>query len=156
MGNWESELKKLKQHFNDEIMKTQKKETAISESNESELRRLKKLVGALLSPVVKIFNEEGLTKLLQPHLHQHKNGYTLVVPIAEPSVRPIILKLEFEFLHTKNGYALKVIHNTPKSIPPAEKVMEQIVCSEERIREEIIAFLIERQNIILDIKKKAK
>jgi hypothetical protein len=29
MGNWESELKKLKQHFNDEIMKTQKKETDV-------------------------------------------------------------------------------------------------------------------------------
>jgi hypothetical protein len=105
---------------------------------------------------VEVFNEEGLTKTLRPHIHQHKNGYTLVVPVAEPGVRPIILKLELELLHTKNGYELKVIHDTPKSIPAAEKVMEQLICSEERIREEIRAFLIERQNIILDIKKRAK
>jgi hypothetical protein len=156
MANWESELKKLKQQFNEEIMKTQKKETSSSNSTESESKKMKKLAESLLLPVVKVFNEEGLTKTLQPHIHQHKNGYTLVVPVAESDVSPIILKLELEILHTKNGYALKVIHDTPKSIPPAEKVMEQAICSEERIREEIIAFLIERQNIILDIKKKAK
>jgi hypothetical protein len=156
MVNWGAQLRKLKQQFNEETMKTLKNATRSSESNEKELGKLKKMIESLLLPVVEVFNEEGLTKLLQPHLHQHKNGYTLVVPIAEPSVKPIILKLEFEFLHTKNGYALKVIHNTPKSIPSAEKVMEQIMCSEERIREEIITFLIERQNIILDIKKKAK
>jgi hypothetical protein len=156
MVNWGAQLRKLKQQFNEETMKTLKNATRSSESNEKELGKLKKMIESLLLPVVEVFNEEGLTKLLQPHLHQHKNGYTLVVPIAEPSVKPIILKLEFEFLHTKNGYALKVIHNTPKSIPSAEKVMEQILCSEGRIREEIITFLIERQNIILDIKKKAK
>ena len=156
MGNWESELRKLKQQFNEEIMKTQKKETSSLESTESEFKKMKKLVESLLLPVVKVFNEEGLTKTLQPHIHQHKNGYTLVVPVAEPGVRPIILKLELDILHTKDGYALKVIFDTPKNIPPAEKLMEQVMCSEERIREEIIAFLIERQNIILDVKKKTK
>ena len=156
MGNWKFELRKLKQQFNEEIEKTRKKETRSLESNESEIRRLKKLIESLLLPVVDVFNEEGLTKMLQPHIHQHKNGYTLVVPVAEPGVRPIILKLELELLHNRNGYVLKVVHNIPKTIPPAEKVMEQILCSEERIREEIIAFLFERQNIILDIKKKAK
>ena len=156
MGNWKFELRKLKQQFNEEIEKTRKKETRSLESNESEIRRLKKLIESLLLPVVDVFNEEGLTKMLQPHIHQHKNGYTLVVPVAEPGVRPIILKLELELLHNRNGYVLKVVHNIPKTIPPAEKVMEQVMCSEERIREEIRAFLIERQNIILDIKKRAK
>ena len=156
MENWESELRKLKQQFAEETMKTQKKEKSSLESDESEFRRLKKLVESLLLTVVKVFNEEGLTKTLQAHIHQHKNGYTLVVPVAELGVRPIILKLELELLQTKNGYALKVLRDTPKSVPPAEKVMEQVLCSEERIREEIRAFLIERQNIILDIKKKTK
>ena len=156
MGNWESELKKLKQQFNEEIMKTQKKETSSSKSTESEYKKMKKLAESLLSTVVKVFTEEGLTKTLQPHIHQHKKGYTLVVPVAETGVKPIILKLELEMLHTKHGYELKVIYDTQKTIPPAEKVMEQAICSEERIREEIIAFLIERQNIILDIKKRAK
>jgi len=156
MGNWEAELRKLKQQFHEEIIKTRKNATGGSESSEGELEKLKKLVASLLLPVVKVFNEEGLTKTLQPHIHQHKNGYTLVLPVAELGVRTIILKLELELQHTKNGYALKVIHDTPKSIPPAEKVMEQVMCSEERIREEIRAFLIERQNIILDIKKRAK
>ena len=155
-GNWKSELRKMKQQFNEEIIKTQKNATISPESDESEFKRLKKMVGSLLLPVVEVFNEEGLTKTLQPHIHQHKKGYTLVLPVAEPSVRPIILKLELEVQHTKNGYALKVIHDTPKNIPPAEKEIEQAMCSEERIREEIRAFLIERQNIILDIKKKTK
>ena len=152
-GNWESELRKMKQQFNEEIMKTQEKEKSSSTRNESELMKLQKLLESLLLPVVKVFNEEGLTKMRQPHIHQHKNGYTLVVPVAEPDVRPIICKLDFELLHNKDGYALKIIHDTPKSIPPDEKIMEQVLCSEERIREEIRAFLIERQNIILDIKK---
>ena len=152
-GNWEAELRKLRQQFIEETMKTQKKATNGSESSESELRKLKKLVESLLLPVVEVFNEQGLTKTLQPHIHQHKNGYTLVVPVAEPGIKPIILTLELEFLHTRKGHALKVIRNTPKSIPPSEKVMEQAICSEERIREEIRAFLIERQNVILDIKK---
>ena len=156
MGNWESELRKLKQQFNEEIMKTQKKETSSLESTESEFKKMKKLVESLLLPVVKVFNEEGLTKTLQAHLHQHKNGYTLVAPVAEPGVRPIIFKLELELLQTENGYALKVIHDTPENIPAKEKVMEQAICSETRIREEIIAFLIERQNVVLDIKKRAK
>ena len=156
LGNWEPELRKMKKQFNEEVMKTQKKEKSSSTSNESEFKKLQKLLESLLLPVVKVFNEEGLTKMRQPHIHQHKNGYTLVVPVAEPGVRPIILRLEFELLHDNNGYALKIIHDTQKSIPPAEKIMEQVLCSEERIREEIRAFLIERQNIILDIKKKAK
>ena len=156
MLNWGAELSKLKQQFNEETMKTLKNATRSSESNENELDKLKKMIESLLLPVVEVFNEEGLTKTLQPHIHQHKNGYTLVLPVAELGVRTIILKLELELQHTKNGYALKVIHDTPKSIPPAEKVMEQVMCSEERIREEIRAFLIERQNIILDIKKRAK
>lgn len=156
MENWESELRKLKQQFTEETMKTRKKEKSSLESNESEARWLKKLVESLLLPVVRVFTEEGLTKTLQAHIHKHRNGYTLVVPVAEPGVRPIILKLELDLLQTKNGYALKVLRDTPNSIPPAEKVMEQVLCSEERIREEIRGFLIERQNIILDIKKKAK
>jgi hypothetical protein len=155
-GNWKAELRNLKQQFNEETMKAQKKATSSSDSNESELKKLRKLLESLLLPVVEVFNEEGLTKTLQPHIHQHKNGYTLVVPVAEPGVKPIILRLELELLHTKNGYAMKVIHDTPKSIPAAEKVMEHIMCSEERIREEIRAFLIERQNLILNIKKRAK
>ena len=156
MGNWESELRKLKKQFNEEIMKTQEKEKSSSTSNKSELMKLQKLLESLLLPVVKVFDEEGLTKTRQPHIHQHKNGYTLVVPVAEPGVRLIILKLEFELLHNNNGYALKIIHDTPKSITPEEKIMEQVLCSEERIREEIRTFLIERQNIILDTKKKTE
>lgn len=152
-GNWEAELRKLKQQFIEETMKTQKKAASSSESSKSELKKLKELAESLLLPVVEVFNEEGLTKTLQPHIHQHKNGYSLVVPVAEPGIKPIILTLELEFLQTKNGHALKVIHDTPKSISASEKVMEQAICSEERIREEIRAFLIERQNVILDIKK---
>ena len=156
MLNWGAELSKLKQQFNEETMKTLKNATRSSESNENELDKLKKMIESLLLPVVEVFNEEGLTKTLQPHIHQHKDGYTLVVPVTEPGVKPIILKLELDLFHTKNGYALKVIQEIPKSNPSAEKVMEQAICSEERIREEIRAFLIERQNIILDIKMKAK
>ena len=156
MLNWGAELSKLKQQFNEETKKTLKNATRSSESNESELGKLKKMIESLLLPVVEVFNEEGLTKTLQPHIHQHKDGYTLVVPVAEPGVKPVILRLELELLDTKNGYALKVIHDTPKSIPAAEKVMENVICSEERIREEIRAFLIERQNVILDIRKRAK
>ena len=156
MGNWEAELRKLKHQFHEEIIKTRKNATGGSESSEGELEKLKKLVASLLLPVVKVFNEEGLTKTLQPHIHQHKNGYTLVLPVAELGVRTIILKLELELQHTKNGYALKVIHDTPKSITASEKVIKQVLCSEERIREEIRTFLIERQNLILDIQKRAK
>jgi hypothetical protein len=155
-GNWKAELRNLKQQFDEETMKAQKKATSSSDSNESEFKKLKKLLESLLLPVVEVFNEEGLTKTLQPHLHQHKNGYTLVAPVAEPDVRPIILKLELELLQTENGYALKVIHDTPENIPAKEKVMEQAICSETRIREEIRAFLIERQNVVLDIRKRAK
>ena len=156
MLNWGAELSKLKQQFNEETMKTLKNATRSSESNENELDKLKKMIESLLLPVVEVFNEEGLTKTLQPHIHQHKDGYTLVVPVAEPGVKPIILKLELDLFHTKNGYALKIIREIPKSNLSAEKVMEQAICSEERVREEIRAFLIERQNIILDIKMKAK
>ena len=156
MVNWGAELSKLKQQFNEETMKTLKNATRSSESNENELDKLKKMIESLLLPVVEVFNEEGLTKTLQPHIHQHKDGYTLVVPVAEPGVKPIILKLELDLFHTKNGYALKIIREIPKSNLSTEKVMEQAICSEERVRAEIRAFLIERQNIILDIKMKAK
>ena len=156
MVNWGAQLRKLKQQFNEETMKTLKNATRSSESNENELDKLKKMIESLLLPVVEVFNEEGLTKTLQPHIHQHKDGYTLVVPVAEPGVKPIILKLELDLFHTKNGYALKIIREIPKSNLSTEKVMEQAICSEERVRAEIRAFLIERQNIILDIKMKAK
>ena len=156
MVNWGAELRKLKQQFNEETKKTLKNATRSSESNESELGKLKKMIESLLLPVVEVFNEQGLTKTLQPHIHQHKDGYTLVVPVAEPGVKPIILKLELDLFHTKNGYALKIIREIPKSNLSTEKVMEQAICSEERVRAEIRAFLIERQNIILDIKMKAK
>ena len=155
-GNWEAELRKLKQQFIEETMKTQKKATSSSKPIESEYRKLKKLMESLLLPVVKVFNEEGVTKTLQPHIHRHKNGYTLVAPVVEANVKPIILTLELELLLTENGYVLKVIHDTPKSITASEKVIKQVLCSEERIREEIRTFLIERQNLILDIQKRAK
>ena len=45
MENWKSELRKLKQQFNEETMKTQKNATISPESNEREFKRLKKWLG---------------------------------------------------------------------------------------------------------------
>ncbi len=150
-GNWEDELKKLKQEFNKETTKTKRKAKSSSDSSE---RKLRKLLKSLLLPVVGVFNEEGLTKTLQPHLHQHKNGYTLVVPVTESSDKPIFPRLEMELLLVEKGCVLKVVKDTPKG-PATEKIIQQPI-TEEIIRQEIRTFLSDRQNLILNIKKRSK
>jgi hypothetical protein len=150
MGNWETELRKLKQQ---PIRETKMKKQGISDkSHKTEFRRLMKLVEAQLLPVVEVFREENLTKTMQPHIHEYKNGYTLVVPVAEPGIKPLSLKLEFELMPTETGHVMKVIRETPKEKPAPEIIVESPI-TEEKIRDEIRAFLCERQNVILKIKK---
>ncbi len=151
-GNWEAELRKIKRQYIEETIKKHKGLRVIY-SRKSEFRNIMKLIKSLLLPVVEVFRGEELAKTLQPHIHEYKTGYTLVVPVAEPEIKPIILKLEFELLPTEEGHILKVIRETPKKIPALERIIESPI-TEEKIRNEIRAFLSERQSIILNSKKR--
>lgn len=149
---WEVELRKLKRRYNEETLKNAK-ELRMGDSYKSEFRKLMKLLKALLSPVVEVFREEELTRTLQPHIHEYKNGYTLVSPVAKPGSSPIILKIEFELVFTQEGYILKINKETPEKMHSPEIIIESPI-TEERIQNEIRTFLNERQSIVLNIRKK--
>lgn len=149
-GSWEAELRKIKRQYIEETMKKHEG-LRVADLRKSEFRNIMKRMKSMLLPVVEVFREEELTKTLQPHIHEYKTGYTLVVPVAEPGIKPIILKLEFELLLTEKGHILKVIRETPKKIPALERIIKSPI-TEEKIRNEIRSFLSERQSIILNIK----
>lgn len=150
---WEVELRKLKRQYNEETRKKAKEKLRMGDSYKSEFRKLMKLLKSLLSPVVEVFREEELTRTLQPHIHEYKNGYTLVTPVGKPGSSPIILKIEFELVFTKEGYILKINKEAPEKTHSPETIIESPI-TEERIQNEIRAFLNERQSIVLNIRKK--
>ncbi len=150
---WEVELRKLKRQYNEETRKNAKEKLRMGDSYKSEFRKLMKLLKSLLSPVVEVFREEELTRTLQPHIHEYKNGYTLVTPVDKPGSSPIILKIEFELVFTQEGYILKINKETPEKTHSPETIIESPI-TEERIQNEIRAFLNERQSIVLNIRKK--
>jgi len=150
-AEWKAELKKLKRQPIEETMKMQKKELGAGDSHKSEFRKLMKLLKSQLMPVVKVFREEGRTKTQQPHIHEYKNGYTLVMPIAKPSLKPTILRLQFEFQLTEKGYVLKAKRETGKTTGPERIIVAPI--TDEEIRSEVRELLKERQSIIFKVKK---
>jgi len=150
-AEWKAELEKLKHQPIEETMKTQKKESITSESRKSELKKLMKLVKSQLRPVVEVFRDEWKTKTQQPHIHEYKNGYTLVMPIAKPSLKPTILRLQFEFQLTEKGYVLKAKRETGKTTGPERIIVAPI--TEEEIHNEIREVIKERQSVILKLKK---
>ncbi|MBN1244349.1 hypothetical protein JXA31_02000 [Candidatus Bathyarchaeota archaeon] len=149
-AEWKAELEKLKQQPIEETMKMQKKEVGTEESYKSELRKLMKLLKAQLTPVVEVFIEEGKTKTQQPHIHEYKIGYTLVLPIAKPGLKPTILRLQFEFQLTEKGYVLKAKRETGKTTGPERIIVAPI--TEEEIHNEIREVIKERQSMILKLK----
>lgn len=153
-AEWKAELKKLKRQPIEETVKLQKKEMATGDSRKSELGKLMKLLKSQLTPVVEVFREDARTKTQQPHIHEYKNGYTLVLPIAKHSLKPIILRLQFEFQPTEKGYVLKAKRETGKTEGPERVIVAPI--TEEEIHNEIRDVLKERQNMILKLKKEGK
>jgi hypothetical protein len=107
--------------------------------NQKEGKKLMKLLKAQLTPVVKVFREEGKTKAQQPHIHEYNKGYALVLPVSEEDIEPFILRIQFEFYLTEKGYAMKVNRETEKPIPPPERIIEPPI-TEEKIRDEIRVF----------------
>jgi len=150
-AEWKAELEKLKQQPIEETMKTQKKESSGGESRKSELKKLMKLVKSQLRPVVEVFRDEWKTKTQQPHIHEYTNGYTLVMPIAKPSLKPTILRLQFEFQLTEKGYVLKAKREIGKTTGPERIIVAPI--TEEEIHNEIREVIKERQSVILKLKK---
>jgi len=150
-AEWKAELEKLKQQPIEEIAKMDKKERGIDGSHESELRKLMKLLKAQLTPVVEVFREEARTKTQQPHIHEYKNGYALVLPIPKHGLAPLILRLQFEFLLNGKGYVLKAKREIGKT-EGAERVIVAPI-TEEEIHNEIRELIKERQCILLKLKK---
>ena len=150
-AKWKAELEKLKQHPIEEIKKGQKKERDTEKSHKSQLKKLKKLLEVQLTPVVEVFREEARTKTQQPHIHEYKNGFTLVLPIPKHGLKPIILRLQFEFLLTGKGYVLKAKREIGKTEGPERVIVAPI--TKEEIRNEIREIVKERQRIILELKK---
>ena len=150
---WKAELERLKRLPTEETNRVQKKEVSVADSHKDELKKLMALLKSQLVPVVEVFREKGKTKTQQPHIHEHNDGYTLVLPVAEKDIKPIILRLQFEFSLTENGYVLKTIGETEKNAPAPEKIIEAPF-TEERMRDEIRDFLRRRRNIILKLKKR--
>jgi hypothetical protein len=150
-AEWKAELKKLKQPL--EEKKNMSKQKAI-QSSESDLKELMRLLKSQLKPVVEVFREGWKTRTQQPHLHEHDDGYTLVVPVVKEGIDPVILRLLFRFKLTENGYLLKVIGETEKNMPAPEKTIGSPITA-EKIRDEIREFLKKRQSIILNLKKGA-
>jgi hypothetical protein len=134
-AEWTAELEKLKQRPIEEAVKMQKKEGGSVESHKSELRKLIKLLKSQLEPVVEVFREEGKTNSQQPHLHEYTNGYTLVLPISKPSLKPVILRLQFEFQLTEKGYVLKAKREIGRTEGP-ERIIVAPITGEE-IRSEV-------------------
>lgn len=153
-AEWTAELEKLKQRPIEEAVKMQKKEGGSVESHKSELRKLIKLLKSQLEPVVEVFREEGKTNSQQPHLHEYKNGYTLVLPISKPSLKPVILRLQFEFQLTEKGYVLKAKREIGRTEGP-ERIIVAPITGEE-IRSEVREVIKERQSIILKLKQERK
>jgi hypothetical protein len=149
---WKAELEKLKRQPIEERAKPQKKEQTYPLSNKRELRKLRKLIESQLMPVVDVFREEGRTETKRPHIHEYKNGYTLVLPVTEHVVKPIILKIQFEFHLTDQGYVLMVKRENDETTAFQEKIITLPV-TEEKIRNEIRDILKERRKIILKISK---
>jgi hypothetical protein len=144
---WKAELEKLKTQPLKKVI-TQKEPN----SQKADLKKLMKLLETQLKPVIEVFTEQGKTKTQQPHIHEHDNGYTLVLPVAEKGIEPVILRLQLEFKLSEKGYLLKVIGETEKNSPAPEKIIEAPI-TEEKIRNEIRAFLQKRQMIILKAEK---
>ena len=151
-ADWKAELEKLKQQPIEKKSEDTEKRTRIRSLTKKELKKPMKLVKSQLTPVVEVFREEGKTETRQPHIHEHNDGYTLVLPVAEDGVAPIILRLQFEFNLTEKGYVLRVIRESEKTIPILERIIEAPI-TVEKIRYEIRDFLKERQSIILKVKK---
>ena len=147
-ADWKAELHRLKR----QPIKQGAIQNKIN-TEKTELKRLMKMLKTQLRPVVEVFREEGKTKTQQPHIHEHRNGYTLVLPLAPEDVEPIALRLQFEFSLTENGYILKAIGETEKNTPAPEKIIEAPI-TREKIRDEVRDFLKERQKIILKLKKR--
>jgi hypothetical protein len=153
-AEWKAELEKLKQPPIEEPRKMQKKERGSEESYKSELRKLRKLLKAQLTPVVEVFREEATTKTKQPHIHEYENGYTLVLPIVKRGLAPLILRLQFEFLLTEKGYVLKAKREIGKTEGPERIIVDPI--TEEEIHNEVREVIQERQKIILKLKKEGQ
>jgi len=151
-AKWKAELEKLKRQPIEETMKMQKREGGSGESHKSELRKLMKLLKSQLEPVVEVFREEGRTKTTQPHIHEYKNGYTLVLPISNPGLKPTILRLQFEFQLTEKGYVLKAKRETGKTTGPERIIVAPI--TDEEIHNEIRGVIKERQSMILKLKNR--
>lgn len=150
-AKWKAELEKLKQQPIEEIKKGQKKERDIEKSHKSELKKLMKLLEAQLDPVVEVFREEARTKTQQPHIHEYKNGFTIVLPIPKHGLKPIILRLQFEFLLTEKGHVLKAKKEIGKTEGPERVIVAPI--TKEEIQNEIREIIKERQRIALELKK---
>ena len=153
-AEWIEELEKLKRQPIEEIMKMQKKEKGKGNSHKSELRKLMKLLKSQLTPVVEVFREEGKTRTQQPHIHEYKNGFTLVLPISKPGLRPAMLRLQLEFQLTEKGYVLKAKRETGKTEGSERIIVAPI--TEEEIHNEIREVIKERQSMILQLKKEVK
>lgn len=149
-SDWKAELQKLKRQPIEETLRMQKKEVDTAESHKSELNKLMKLLKSQLTPVVEVFREEG-TRTQQPHIHEYKNGYTLVFPIARRGLKPTILKLQFEFQLTGKGCVLKTKREIGETTGPERIIVAPI--TEEDIHNEIREVIKERQSIILKLKK---
>jgi hypothetical protein len=147
-ADWKAELQRLK-------IQPVKKGAIQNKINteKTELKRLMKMLKTQLRPVVETFTEQGKTKMRQPHIHEHSNGYTLVLPVVKEGIEHITLRLQFEFSLAENGYILKAIGETEKNMPAPEKTIETPI-TEEKIRDEIRDFLRKRQIIILKLKKR--
>ena len=150
-AEWKAELEKLKHQPIEEIVKGQKKERDIEKSHKTQLKKLMKLLEAQLDPVVEVFREEARTNSQQPHIHEYKNGFTLVLPIPKHGLKPIILRLQFEFLLTGKGYVLKAKREIGKTECPERVIVAPI--TKEEIQNEIREIIEERQRIVLELKK---
>ena len=145
-AQWKAELQRLKRQS--------VKKGAIQNNigAKKELKSLMKMLKTQLRPVVEVYREQGKTKTQQAHIHEHSNGYTLVLPVTQEDIEPITLRLQFEFSLTENGYTLKAIGETEKNTPAPAKTIEAPI-TEEKIQDEIRDFLRKRQMIILKLKK---
>jgi hypothetical protein len=149
-AKWKAELEKLKQQPIEELEKMQEKEQRTGDLHKRELSKLMKLVKFQLMPVVDVFREEGSTNTQQPHIHEYKDGYTLVLPTTKPGLEPIILRLQFEFQLAEKDYVLKVKREIGETIGPERIIIAPI--TDEEIRSEIRELLKERQSLVLNVK----
>jgi hypothetical protein len=150
-AKWKAELEKLKQQPIKETKKVRKKERDAEKSHKSQLKKLLQVLEDQLTPVVEVFREEARTMTQQTHIHEYKNGFTLVLPIPKRGLKPIILRLQFEFLLTEKGYVLKAKKEIGKTEGPERVIVAPI--TKEEIQNEIREIIKERQRIALELKK---